>query len=107
MLNFRTFEIWRLGTDESGAGYRREFLDTGLIITGHLGPSTPEFAALNEGEYGKIFPFRCDDAGADLRIGDRLIETPGGQVYDVKGVFPQTDGPGRYLQASVVLPHLT
>lgn len=103
MLNFHVFKIHRLAApdDESGDGYRREYADTGLILTGSLDTASPEFAAVVDGEFGKTFQLFCDDAGADVVVGDRLEDERDGAIYDVKGVLPQMDGPGRGLQITL------
>ena len=101
MLNLRTFEIWRLAEVESG-GYKRGYENTERLITGYLETASPEFAAMADGEYTRTFRLFSDDWAADLVAGDRLKE--GATVYDVKGVLNQADGPGRKLQATVVLP---
>ena len=104
MLNFHTFKISRLAAPSGSAGYKRSFQDTGLILTGYIEMSSPEFAAISEGEYGKVFQFFGDDYAADVRIGDRLEDESDATIYDVRGVLPQSDGPGRMLQLTLTLP---
>ena len=104
MLNFHTFKISRLAAPSGSAGYKRSFQDTGLILTGYIEMSSPEFAAISEGEYGKVFQFFGDDYAADVRIGDRLIDDADEKEYEVKGVQPFSDGPGRGLQLTLTLP---
>lgn len=101
MLNFRTFAIWRLDpTDESDeSDYRVGFQDTEGAITGHLGQASPEFAALVEGSFGQTFVLTSDDLEADVRIGDRLMD--GDESYEVKGIQPAEDGPGRRVQITL------
>lgn len=104
MLNFHTFEIHRLtDTDESGDfSYSQELMDTGNMITGFVEIATAEFTAMVDGEFGKTFRLFSEDLDADVLIGDRLVE--GTTEYDVKGVMPTNDGPGRMLEVVIVKP---
>lgn len=100
MLNFRTFNIYRLTAPEGEVGNKREFADTGLIVTGSLDSATTEITAIVDGEFGKTFQMFSDDYTADVRIADSLRD--GDESYDVKGVLSQSDGPGRGLQITLV-----
>lgn len=102
MLTLRTFNIERLTTSETGSK-KKAFVDQGTIISGYLETASPEFAAVVEGQFGKIFSLFSDDLDADVKIGDRLIDTNGGDQYDAKGVLRNTDGPGRKLQITLTL----
>lgn len=103
MLSFHTFTIKRLSRpdDESGSSVKRSWQSTGNIVSGHLETSSPEFSAMNDGEYGKVFQLFSDDLYADLKIGDRIEENS--VVYDVKGVLRHSDAPGRKLEATLTL----
>lgn len=101
MLSMRTFNIKRL----SGAGRKKSFAATGDMISGYLGTANAEFTAIVDGEFGKTFALASDEVDADIRIGDRVVDTEDStKEYDVKGVLPQTDGPGRFLQVILTLP---
>lgn len=103
MLSFHTFTIKRLSRpdDESGTSKKRSWQSTGVSISGHIQTASPEFAAMNDGEFGKVFQLYSDDLYTDLRIGDRIEES--GIVYDVKGVMRHTDAPARKLEATLTL----
>lgn len=103
MLNFRTFQIDRLQSDESDSGYKLGFDDTGNTITGYLEKASPEFSAMVDGEFGKVFRLFSDDTDADIVIGNRVTDLESEDVYDVKGVLINKDGPGRKLEATLVL----
>jgi hypothetical protein len=101
MLSMRTFTIKRL----SGETRKKSFVATGDMISGFLGTANAEFTAIVDGEFGKTFSLSSDEFDADLRIGDRIVDSEDSLAeYDVKGVLKNGDGPGRTLQAIVVLP---
>lgn len=103
MFSYRTMAIYRLTRpeDESGGSYKRGWNDTENVVSGHLETSAAEFAAMNDGEYGKVFQFFSDDLYSDVRIGDRLVE--GSTKYEVRGVLRHTDAPGRKLEIILIL----
>lgn len=102
MLNFRTYNIGRLANPEgeSGPGGKLTFQATGDGITGYLEMAQPEFVAMVDGVFGKTYRFFSDHIAADVQIGDRLTAT--GELYEVKGVNTNTDGPGRRLELVLI-----
>ena len=106
MLTLRTFTIQRLarpsGADSTSK--KRSFQATGGMVSGFLETASPEFAAMVDGEFGRIYSLHSDDIDADVQIGDRLIDGESSKAYDVKGVLPSVDGPGRKLQITLALP---
>jgi hypothetical protein len=103
MFNLRTFSIHALEAPEGSepGSEKLAYADTGLVIAGSTEVAPAEFAALSDGEYGKVFRFFSDDVASSLAIGMRL--TGGGDTFDVKGVTRQGDGPFRRLEATLVL----
>lgn len=101
MLNFHTFKIQRLTKpdSESGESFNREYLDINIDVTGFLKTSSPEYAAMVDGDFGKTFRLYSEDLEAPVQIGDRLVE--GVKEYDVKGVLMPGDGPGRRLEITL------
>ena len=105
MMNQDSMRVFRLAIpeDESGESYKREFIDTEVELTGFLETSTPEFAAMVDGQYGRVFRFFCDDAEVDIRIGDRLKDDDDVE-YDVKGVLQNKKSSLRRTEILLTLP---
>lgn len=107
MLNESILKVFRLAlpNDESGTSGKRDYQNTDLLLSGFLKLSGPEFAAMNDGEYGKFYQFFIDDFNADVRIGDRLVDNDDSAVfYQVSGVQKSTTGPGRKTEIVCHLP---
>jgi hypothetical protein len=107
MMNQDTMTLLRLHLpdDESNPeSYKRSFTETGVVLTGFLETSSPDFAAMVEGQYGRVFRFFCDDAGVDIRINDRLVAEDDNLSYEVKGVLKNKKSPLRRLEILLTLP---
>lgn len=102
MLSLRTFNIFTLDIPplEGSHSMKRTFVDTGEVIAGILNVADPGFAAMSEGQYGKVFRFFSDRVDSILKIGDRLSGAE--EIFEVKGVNRQVDAPLRRLEAVVV-----
>jgi hypothetical protein len=100
MYTMRTFTIQRL----AGESRKKSFAPTGDMISGFLETASPEFAAIVDGEFGKTYSLFSDEVYTDIKIGDRLIDGEDSQKYDVKGVMPHRDAPGRNIQIALTLP---
>jgi hypothetical protein len=100
MYTMRTFTIQRL----TGEGRKKSYAATGDMISGFLETASPEFTAIVDGEFGKTFSLFSDEVFADVKIGDRLIDGEDSQSYDVRGVMPHKDAPGRNVQIALTLP---
>lgn len=107
MLNESILKLFRLGIpdDESSTTGKRDFLETEVVLYGYLEIATPEFAAMNDGEYGRLFRFFMDDADIDVRIGDRLVDNDNPSLYyNVSGVQINDRGPQRRTEIVCHLP---
>lgn len=105
MMNLDTMRLFRLMTpdDESGQQYDLDYVDTGAILCGYLETSSPEFAAMVDGDYGRTFRLFVDDFNIDVRVGDRLKDD-NDVTYDVKGVLQNRKNPGRRTEIVLTLP---
>lgn len=107
MLNETTLKLFRLAipADESGETGKRDFQDTEVLLYGFLEVATPEFAALNDGEYTRLFRFFMDESEIDVRVGDRLVDNDNQSVYyEVSGVQQNNRGPNRRTEIVCHLP---
>lgn len=84
---------------------RKKFYeDTDQEIAGFLETASPEMTAIVDGEFGKTFSLFSDDPHADIKIGDRVIDLEDSQIYDIRGVLPHRDAPGRNMQMTLTYP---
>lgn len=107
MMNQSVYKVFRLGipNDESGDTGKKEFQDTGAVYPGFLETASAEFAAMNDGEFGKVYRFFIDDFEADIRIGDRLVnDDDANDIYLVSGVLKSDKAPARRVEIICHLP---
>lgn len=84
---------------------KKTLVDLGIEITGFLDRATPEFAAMNDGEFGKVFRLFSDDVDLNIKIADRLVDEETQEFLNVSGVSKFNRGSRRILEIVANLPH--